>query len=93
MENKTKYRIIKNTWFEKGEAGNFYYEVQREKKFLWWNYWRSVTEPSYEGRSVSRFKDLKEATEFIEKIRKGNPSHGWKEEVVWGESPIFEKIK
>lgn len=93
MQNETKYRIIKNTWFEKGEPSgdNDYFEVQKWKRFLWWYRWSTMEKPDYESSSPIRFKTMEEALAFIEKLKEGRPAYGWKEKVVWSD-PEFKKI-
>jgi hypothetical protein len=93
MENENQYRVIRNSWYERGNIENTYYEVQKRKRFLFWNFWKGISEPSYDGYSTIRFKTLEEAKQFIEKIREGKPASGWREEVVWSDSKIFEEIK
>jgi len=93
MENDIKYRVTKHDWYEEGEInpGSTFYEVQRYKKFLWWNYWKAVSKPDYDSRSPVRFKTMEDALSFIKKLREGNPAYGWKSKVVLSD-PEFQKI-
>lgn len=93
MEKERKYRILEESFYDKGEIRSDYtrYFVQVQKSLLWYKYWSSIKQPSYDGGETVFFKTLDDAQKFVEKLKENKKFWGWKERVVWGDSE-FKKI-
>lgn len=83
---KNKYRVVKNTYFEKCDVKNEEYIIEYYKK-TWYGYrWTSVKELVMGWGDMTkqsiRFKTEAEAVFAIKKLEMGNLPDGWKQEVV-----------
>jgi hypothetical protein len=83
-----KIRITKNTYYDEyGNPKDSYFTVERQKKFLRWNYWSSYkkeecdTSGSY--KTTIAFKSMEDAEEFVRKVVIENQAFdGWRTEIV-----------
>jgi hypothetical protein len=68
-----KYKIIVNEYRnEYGEVTESYYTVQIQRKFLFFQYWSTITHAFDDTYSVeTTFNDLLAASEFVAKLKKG----------------------
>ena len=41
---KKIYRVVKHTYYEKGEINKEHYTIQCQTKFLWWKLWDNITD-------------------------------------------------
>lgn len=85
MNNIPRYRVIKNTYYEKCDVKRTYYSVQYEQKILWWKIWRVLKELKCGWgdcyRDEMKFNTESDAIYAIKKLQDGNIPDGWKEEV------------
>ena len=84
---KKIYRVVKHTYYEKGEKKKSHYSVQYQTKFLWWKLWSTITETflDKEGGSYNNpivFHTESEAITMIKNLQRGNKIEGWDEEVT-----------
>jgi hypothetical protein len=83
---KKKYRVIKNTYYEKGEKKKDHYTVQYQSKFLWWKLWDTITETECEREDCKpfpiTFDNESEAINMITNLQNGNKVNGWDKEVI-----------
>ena len=82
---KPIYRIIKHTYYEECNVKSECFTIQRYKKFLWWNYWSTLTHEECSWGDCNKV-DLKFNTESdaiyaIKKLENGNIPQGWTKEV------------
>ena len=80
------YRVVKHTYYEKGEKQKYHYSVQYQTKFLWWKLWNTITETEChkeDCESIPLVFDLEsEAINMIKNLQQGNKIQGWDEEVT-----------
>lgn len=85
------YRIIKRQYYDVGKLQNEYYEVQKQKQFLFFKYWVGVAcEDSWDTTNVPSFKNFDEAYDLLKKCKQQKPLNGFKEEVEleWTKYPM-----
>ena len=80
------YRVVKHTYYEKGEIKKEHYTVQYQTKFLWWKLWENITDVEcYDGDCESyplTFNTETEATNMITNLQNGYKLKGWDKEIV-----------
>jgi hypothetical protein len=83
---KKIYRVVKHTYYEKGDKKKSHYSVQYQKKFLWWKLWSNITETECcEGECYNNpivFHTESDAIYMIKNLQQGNKIQGWDEEVT-----------
>lgn len=82
-----KYKIIKNTLYEKCEAKKEVYTIKYRFKFLFWYFWATLKEVNYSGwgdayKATVEFKSESDAIFYIKKLRNSNITEGWLQEVA-----------
>ncbi len=85
------YRIIKRQYYDVGKLKNEYYEVQKQKKFLFFKYWSGVAcEDSWDTTNVPSFQNFDEAYDLLKKCKQQKPLNGFKDEVEleWTKYPM-----
>jgi len=83
---KKIYRVVKHTYYEKGDKKKSHYSVQYQTKFLWCKLWSTITETEcYEGECYNNpivFHTELEAITMINNLQRGNKVEGWDEKVI-----------
>jgi hypothetical protein len=83
---KKMYRIVKHTYYEKGEEKKDHYTIQYQSKFLWWKLWNTITETECEKEDCHNvpltFSNELDATTVITNLQNGNKLNGWNKEVI-----------
>ena len=85
MKKIPKYRVIKNTYYEKCDIKSTYFTVQYQWKFLWWTFWFNLDEMNCGAadcyKDPIRFETESDAIYAIKKLQNGNIPEGWVKEV------------
>ena len=83
---KKIYRVVKHTYYEKGDKKKSHYSVQYQTKFLWWKQSTTITEiECNQGDCFNNpivFHTELEAINMIKNLQQGNKIQGWDEEVT-----------
>jgi hypothetical protein len=83
---KKIYRVVKHTYYEKGEINKEHYTIQRQSKFLWWRLWDNITDVECHNGDCENYPltfDTKdEAITMINNLQKGYKLRGWDKEIV-----------
>ena len=83
---KKIYRVVKHTYYEKGEINKEHYTVQYQTKFLWWKLWDNITDiECHDGDCETyplTFNTEIEATVMISNLQNGYKLRGWDKEIT-----------
>lgn len=83
---KRIYRIVKHTYYEKGEKLRDHYTIQYQSKFLWWKLWDSIMDIECHGGDCQTypltFDTEIEAINMINNLQNGCRINGWDKEVI-----------
>ena len=83
---KKIYRVVKHTYYEKGDKKKSHYSVQYQTKFMWWKVWSDITETEcHQGdcQTISLvFETESEAINLIKNLQHGGKIEGWDKEVT-----------
>ena len=83
---KKIYRVVKHTYYEKGEINKEHYTVQYQTKFLWWKLWDNITDiECHDGDCETyplTFNTETEATVMINNLQNGYKLRGWDKEIT-----------
>jgi hypothetical protein len=83
---KKIYRVVKHTYYEKGQIKKEHYTIQKQMKFLWWKLWDSIMDTEcHDGDCeiyLLTFNTETDATNMINNLQNGHKLKGWDKEVT-----------
>lgn len=83
---KKIYRVVKHTYYEKGEIKKEHYTIQKQTKFLWWKLWDNITDTECDREDCQSypltFDTEIDATKMINNLQNGYKLRGWDKEVT-----------
>jgi hypothetical protein len=83
---KKIYRVVKHTYYEKGEINKEHYTIQCQSKFLWWKLWDNITETECHMDECQTypltFNTEDDAITMINNLQKGYKLRGWDKEII-----------
>jgi len=83
---KKIYRVVKHTYYKKGEEIKNHYTVQLQSKFLWFKLWETITETECHKEecqtNILVFDNESDAITMINNLQQGNKIEGWDKEVT-----------